>query len=62
MNWTSAKILDNNRFLGLSSHEDITILAIGMNDEKSGVKIQDLVQVEDIPHLHCFDVIETHDR
>lgn len=39
MNWTSAKILDNNRFLGLSSHEDITILAIGMNDEKSGVKI-----------------------
>ena len=61
-NWTVAKILDHNRFLGLVTHDDTTTLAVGMNSEDSGVTIDHIVQVEDIPHLHCFDVEETHNH
>jgi hypothetical protein len=39
MNFVSAKIKFNNRFLGLTSNLQYTGLAIGMNDEKTGVTI-----------------------
>lgn len=33
-----------------------------MNEDDVGVTITHVVQVEDIPHLHCFDVEEAHDN
>ena len=61
-NFTVAKILDHNRFLGLITHGETTQLAVGMNQDEVGVTITHVVQVEDIPHLHCFDVEEAHDN
>jgi len=31
-------------------------LVIGTNDEKTGIKVDQIVTVEDIPNMHCYDV------
>jgi hypothetical protein len=61
-NFTSAKIKDHNRFLGLTAFNDYTELAIGTNHPESGVVIEKVIQVENIPELHCFDVDEIFER
>ena len=61
LNFTSAKIKTNNRFLGLSAHNEATTLAVGYNYDTIGVYINHIVQVEDIHNILCFDVEEVHD-
>ena len=60
MNFTSAKILGNNRFLAIHSDGSDTILYVGMNDETDGVKITDVITVERISSMRCFDVEEVY--
>jgi len=62
MNFTSAKILGNNRFLAVESNAASTFLYVGMNDENDGVNITNVVLVESINNLRCFDVEEVFDR
>ncbi len=62
MNFTSAKIKDHERFLGLATHDHYTSLAIGINHPESGVIIQKFIQIEDQPTLHCYDVEEIIDN
>jgi hypothetical protein len=57
-NFRSATIRGNNRFIGLVSNGAYSGIALGVNDEKSGVTIQDYIEVEDIPNLHCYDIEE----
>jgi hypothetical protein len=57
-NFVSTKIRGNNRFVGLVSNGDYSGVALGVNDENTGVTIQDYIQVEDIPNLTCFDADE----
>lgn len=62
MNFTSAKILGNNRFLAIHADGANTVLYVGMNDENDGVQITDVVTVERINNIRCFDVEEVFDR
>jgi len=55
-NFTSAKIKDHNRFVGLSTKGDSSYLSIGMNHPESGVVINKTIKVEDKSNLVCFDV------
>jgi hypothetical protein len=48
--------------LGLTAFNDYTELAIGTNHPESGVVIEKVIQVENIPELHCFDVDEIFER
>lgn len=57
-NFRTAKIRGNNRFVGLVSNGDYSGIALGVNDEESGVTIQDYIEVENFPNLHCYDVDE----
>jgi hypothetical protein len=57
-NFRTAKIRGNNRFVGLVSNGDYSGIALGTNDEESGVTIQDYIEVENFPNLHCYDVDE----
>lgn len=45
MNFTSAKIFGNGRFLAMSSDGFNSLLYIGTNDENSGVNITKVVMV-----------------
>jgi len=45
MNFTSAKIKDHDRFLGLATHDHFTMLAIGYNHPESGVVIEKYIQI-----------------
>lgn len=57
-NFISTKIRGNNRFVGLVSKGIYTGVALGVNDEATGVTIQDYIEIEDIPNLQCFDADE----
>mgnify|MGYP001071051679 CR=1 FL=1 len=57
-NFTTAKIKAHNRFLGLIINGFESKLVIGTNDERTGIKVDKVVTVEDIPNLHCYDVDE----
>lgn len=60
-NFSSAKIKEHNRFLGLSVNNEFTTLAIGLNHPESGIVIEKVLEIENIPELHCFDVDEIID-
>lgn len=62
MNFTSAKILGNNRFLAIHSDGANSLLYVGMNDENDGVNITDVILVESINNIRCFDIEEVYDR
>lgn len=57
-NFTTAKIKAHGRFLGLIINGDMSQLVIGTNHDDSGVTVDKVVTVEDIPNLHCYDVDE----
>jgi hypothetical protein len=61
-NFTTAKIKAHNRFLGLIINGFESKLVIGTNDEKTGIKVDQVVTVEDIPNMHCYDVDEIMTR
>ena len=60
MLFRSVKINHNGRFLGLIAHDEFTELAIGYNHPESGVEITNIIDIEDHPNLHCFDVEEVN--
>jgi hypothetical protein len=62
MNFTSAKILGNGRFLGIQASDSNTLLYVGMNDENDGVNITNWTTVERISNIRCFDVEEVAHR
>jgi hypothetical protein len=61
-NFTTAKIKGNNRFLGLIINGERSDLVIGTNHPESGVSVDKVVMVEDIPNMHCYDVDEIYGR
>ena len=52
----SIKIRYGQQFMGLVVDGDKSGIALGTDDEKTGVTITRYIEVEDIPNLHCFDV------
>ena len=54
----SIKIRRDGRFMGLVIDGDKTAIALGSDNETTGVTIERYIHVEDIPNLHCFDVEE----
>ncbi len=57
-NFTTAKIKYHNRFLGLIINGFSSELVIGTNKDVSGVTVDKVVTIEDIPNMHCYDVDE----
>lgn len=55
-NFTAAKIKAHRRFLGLIINGDTSELVIGTSHDDSGVDVDLVVHIEDIPNLHCYDV------
>jgi hypothetical protein len=45
MNFTNAKIFENNRFIALHADETTTIMYVGVNDENDGVTITKTIYV-----------------
>lgn len=45
MNFTSVKLKANGRFLGLITNDEYTSLAIGFNNDSTGVNITDHIEV-----------------
>jgi hypothetical protein len=54
------KIKPNGRFLGLVTNGEYSGLIVGSNDETKGITVLFEVDVENIPHLHCFDIDEVY--
>ena len=55
-NFTTAKIKAHNRFLGLIINGFSSELVIGTNKDDTGVTVDKVVAIEDIPNMHCYDV------
>lgn len=62
MNFASAKIKQHGRFLGLVSRLEFTELVVGVNHPESGVQVEKVIHIEDVPEVQCFDVDEIINR